>query len=147
MRRERADHTLQPTALINEAFIRLSRNVLELDSRAEFIASAANVMRHILVDHARSHLAGMRGGGQPKVPLDDVKTFSWQDPKEVLALNEALERLEQLSARQAKIVELRFFGGLSEIEISDLLGISGRSVKRDWATARLWLYKQMSTSE
>jgi len=146
MRRERADHTLQPTALINEAFVRLAQNTPELSSRAHFVAVAATVMRRVLVDHARNRGAGIRGGGQQKFQLDENVVFSDERPRDILALNDGLDQLERVNARQARVVELRFFGGLSVEEIAGVLGIAPRSVKRDWALARVWLHKEIGRS-
>jgi RNA polymerase sigma-70 factor, ECF subfamily len=146
MRRERANHTLQPTALINEAFVRLAQDTPSAQSRAHFVALAANVMRRVLVDHARTRVAGRHGGGQQKLPLEEGLAFSEQQPRDMIALNDALDRLEKTNSRQAKVVELRFFGGFSVEEIASILGIAPRSVKRDWALARVWLHKEISRS-
>ena len=143
MQRERRDHTLQPTALINEAYLRLVRDSVDWQSRQHFIGVAANVMRRLLVDHARAHNAEMRAGGLQRVEFEEGLTVSSERSKEVLALHDALTTLEGVDPRQAKVVELRYFGGFSVEEISDILDMSPRSVKRHWALARIWLLKQM----
>jgi RNA polymerase sigma factor (TIGR02999 family) len=143
MHRERSDHTLQPTALINEAYLRLARDSVDWQSRQHFIGVAANVMRRLLVDHARAHNAEMRAGGLQRVELDEGLMGSSERSKEVLALHDALTNLEGVDPRQAKVVELRYFGGFSVAEIGDILEMSPRSVKRHWALARIWLLRQM----
>jgi RNA polymerase sigma-70 factor, ECF subfamily len=144
MRRERADHTLQPTALINEAYLRLARENVDWQSRQHFIGFAANVMRHLLVDHARAHNAEMRAGDLERVELDEGFMVSRERSNEVIALHDALGILEGVDPRQAKVVELRYFGGFSVEEIGEILEISPRSVKRHWALARIWLFKHMA---
>src|ERR1700679_2560430 len=146
MQRERREHTLQPTALINEAYLRLVRDSVDWQSRQHFIGVAANVMRRLLVDHARAHNAEMRAGGLQRVELEEGSMVSSERSKEVLALHEALTMLEGLDSRQAKVVELRYFGGFSVEEIGDILEMSPRSVKRHWALARIWLLKEMKKS-
>jgi RNA polymerase sigma-70 factor, ECF subfamily len=143
MRRERPDHTLQPTALINEAYLRLARDHVDWQSRQHFIGVAANVMRRLLVDHARAHNAAMRAGGMQRVEFEEGFVLSDERSKEVLALHDALENLETLDPRQAKVVELRYFGGFSVEEIGELLEMSPRSVKRHWALARIRLLQEM----
>ena len=143
MHRERVDHTLQPTALINEAYLRLARENVDWQSRQHFIGVAANVMRRLLVDHARAHNAEMRSGGLQRVELEDGFMVSTERSAEVLALHDALTALEKVDPRQAKVVELRYFGGFSLEEIGDLMEISPRTVKRHWALARIWLLKRM----
>ena len=143
MRRERQDHTLQPTALINEAYLRLAGDDVNWRNREHFIGVAANVMRRVLVDHARAHNAEMRGGGQRRVDLEDNVAISAERSEEILALDEALGRLTEVNPRQAKVVELRYFGGLSIEQIAAVLAIAPRSVKRDWALARIWLFKAL----
>jgi len=145
MRFERGNHTLQPTALVNEAYLRLADASGSLwQDRAHFFAAAAQVMRHILVDHARSHGSGKRGAGAVQVTLDENIVPSPSDSIDILALHEALERLSRLDARQGRIVELHFFGGLSFEEIASVLEVSERTVKRDWAMARIWLFQEVS---
>jgi RNA polymerase sigma factor (TIGR02999 family) len=143
MRRERPDHTLQPTALINEAYLRLAHDSVDWQSRQHFIGVAANVMRRLLVDHARARNAEARAGGLQRVELEEGLMVSSERSGEVLALHDALTRLEAVDPQQAKVVELRYFGGLSVEEIGALLEISPRTVKRHWALARIWLLKQM----
>jgi RNA polymerase sigma factor (TIGR02999 family) len=143
MRRERPDHTLQPTALINEAYLRLAGGEIDWKNREHFIGVAAQVMRRVLVDHARSHLAEIRGGGRKRVELDEGLALSPQNVEELLPLNEALDRLAKINARQARVVELHYFGGLSMLQIAALLHISERSVKRDWSLARIWLFEEL----
>ena len=143
MQRERSDHTLQPTALINEAYLRLARDSVDWQSRQHFIGVAANVMRRLLVDHARAHNAAGRAGGLQRVELEEGLAVSRERSSEVLALHDALTNLEAVDPRQAKVAELRYFGGFSIEEIGALLEISPRSVKRHWALARIWLLKQM----
>ena len=145
MRFERANHTLQPSALVNEAYVRLAEASSSVwQDRAHFLATAARVMRHILVDHARSHGADKRGAGAVQVTLDENVLQTPNHSIDILALHEALERLSNLDARQGRIVELHFFGGLSFEEIASILELSERTVKRDWALARIWLFKEIS---
>ena len=144
MRRERANHTLQPTALINEAYIRLADASIDWESRAHFIQIAATAMRRILVDHARAHLAEVRGGNMQQVEWDEALGVPSARSPELIALDDALRRLEAVNARQAKVVELHYIGGLSFEEIGSVLAISPRTAKRDWAMARLWLFREIS---
>jgi RNA polymerase sigma-70 factor, ECF subfamily len=140
LRRERSDHTLQPTALVHEAWLRLVDDPApEVGSRAHFLSLAARVMRRVLVDHAREHGAQKRGGGSSRVTLDDALALYERRDLDLLALDEALERLGALDAPLARIVELRFFAGLTNAEVASLDGTSLRSVERGWATARAWL--------
>lgn len=143
MRRERPNHTLQPTALINEAYMRLAGAEVDWKNREHFIGVAAQVMRRVLVDHARSHNAEVRGGGLKRVELEEGLALSPERAEELLSLNEALDRLAKINARQARVVELHYFGGLSMVQIATLLHISERSVKRDWSLARLWLFQEL----
>lgn len=144
MRRERRDHTLQPTALINQAYLRIAQqDHMEWQNHAHFIGFAANVMRRVLVDHAREHHAAMRGGKRVRVDLDEGIAVSKEPSTEILILEQALTRLEKLNPRQAKVVEMRYFGGMSVEEVASVLGIAPRSVKRDWALARLWLFEEI----
>jgi RNA polymerase sigma factor (TIGR02999 family) len=147
MSRERRDHTLQPTALINQAYLRIAQQEnVEWQNHAHFIGFAANVMRRVLVDHARERNAAMRGGKQIRVDLDEGLAVSKERSAEILLLEDALTRLEQLNPRQAKVVEMRYFGGLSVEEVASVLGIASRSVKRDWALARMWLFEEIQKS-
>jgi len=143
MRRERQDHTLQPTALINEAYMRLAKEDLDWQNREHFIGIAAHVMRRVLVDYARSHKAQIRGGELRRVELEEGFAISDERTEETLALDEALNRLTDVNPRQAKVVELRYFGGLSMEQIAAALAIAPRTVKRDWALARIWLFKEL----
>jgi RNA polymerase sigma-70 factor (ECF subfamily) len=147
MRHERQDHTLQPTALINEAYLRLAGEGIDWQNRQHFIGVAANVMRRLLVDYARAHNAEMRGGDLQRVELAEGSMIAAGRSNEVLALHDALTALEAVDPRQAKVVELRYFGGFSVEEIGDLLDMSPRSVKRHWSLARIWLLKQMKTQD
>jgi RNA polymerase sigma-70 factor, ECF subfamily len=144
MRRERPSHTLQPTALINEAYMRLAQAPIDWQSRAHFIGVAANAMRRILVDHARAHMAAARGGDLRQVEWEETFGLPVERSQELVALDEALQQLEKLNPRQAKTIELHFIGGLSFEEIGAVLDLSPRTAKRDWALARLWLFKQMN---
>jgi RNA polymerase sigma-70 factor (ECF subfamily) len=143
MRRERAEHTLQPTALINEAYLRLANDDIDWQNREHFIGVAAQVMRRVLVDYARQHNAQMRGGGLKRVELQGELAISPERIDEVLSLDEALGWLAKENPRQARIVELRYFGGLSVEQTAAMLGIAERSVKRDWALARVWLFRKL----
>ena len=145
LRRERADHTLQATALVNETYLRLIEiDTIDWQSRSHFFALAAKLMRRILVDHARARRARKRGGSRESINLDDVLVFTTPRSEQMIALDDALNRLGTYDPRQGQIVELRFFGGLSEEEIAAHLGISVRTVKRDWRMAKAWLYKELS---
>lgn len=144
MSRERVGHTLQPTALVHEAFVRLSQQKgIEWQNRGHFYGIASRLMREILVDHARSHAAGKRGGNVIHFSIDDVQIPVEERAASILAIDEVLERLAKLDEQQAKIVEMRFFGGMSNAEIAESLDISQRTVSRDWETARLWLYREL----
>ncbi len=141
MLRERSDHTLQATALVNEAYLKLvEQRSVRWQSRAHFFAIAAQTMRRILIDHARFHLRGKRGQGQEMVALDEALVFSPERSLEFLRLDESLQRLAQLDPRQSKIVELRFFAGLTVEETAEVLQISPKTVKRDWSVAKAWLH-------
>jgi RNA polymerase sigma factor (TIGR02999 family) len=144
LRRERSDHTLQPTALVNEAYLRLveQKNVRWQD-RSHFFAITAQLMRRILVDHARTHLADKRGSGAPKVPLTEAMVMSQERPGQLLALDESLNRLASLDPQQGRVVELRIFAGLTVEETANMLGISPATVKRDWSMAKAWLSQEI----
>jgi RNA polymerase sigma-70 factor, ECF subfamily len=145
LRNERGDHTLQPTALVNDALMRLiGKECLEWQSRAQFFAVSSKIMRHILIDHARAHGADKRGGEFQKISLDHVFAYEWRQADSFLSLNEALDRLQQFDPRLCSVVEMRFFAGMTEEEISDVLKVSVRTVKRDWQFARDWLYREMT---
>lgn len=143
MRREREGHTLQPTALIHEAFLRLAPHPMDWQSREHFVAVAATVMRRVLVDHARSRNAEMRGGGVQHMALEEAQAAGGERSIDILALDQALARLAEREPRQARIVELKYFAGLGVEEIAALTGVAPRTVKRDWALARLWLFEQL----
>jgi RNA polymerase sigma factor (TIGR02999 family) len=150
LRQQRPNHTLQTTALIHEAYLRLAHeNSLRVESRAHFLGIAAQLMRWILVDYERSRRAGKRGAGVTKLTLDEGIHGESAPAVEVdvLVLNEALDRLAKLDAQQSEIVELRYFGGLSLEETSKFLGISEATVKRRWASARAWLLREMTGGE
>lgn len=141
---ERPDHTLQPTALVNEAYVRLLRdNPVEWQSRAHFFAAASIVMRRILVDHARSRAAAKRPGGKQRVELDEFMASASPRIEQLLILDEALTRLADWDGRQARLVEMMYFGGLTESEAAAVMGISERTVKRDWRAARAWLQSRL----
>ncbi|MEL6712553.1 MAG: ECF-type sigma factor [Planctomycetota bacterium] len=146
--RERSDHTLQPTALVHEAFVRLSPQRKSWSSRGEFLGVAAMAMRRILVDHARGAQRAKRGGEVRRVDLDlETVESDVGAPVDVLRLDEALDRLAALSPRQARVVELRFFGGMTNGEVADVLDVSYRTVENDWRFARAWLRDRMKDSE
>ncbi len=143
MRRERADHTLQPTALVGEAFLRMvDQTRTGWKDRAHFLGIAARVMRQVLVDHARRHAAAKRGAGIQRVTFDEAAGAGAQ-VLDLLVVNDALDRLDALDNRGARVVELRVFGGLSVEEIAHVLGVSKRTVDGDWAMARLWLAREL----
>jgi len=141
---ERPDHTLQSTALVHEAYLRLlGGQPAELQNRAHFIAVASRLMRQILVDYARERRASKRDGGC-RISVDYLDALPITGDAELLALDDALDELSRIDERQGKIVEMKFFGGLSAPEISQVMGISRATIDRDWATARVWLHRQMS---
>jgi len=145
LRRERADHTLQTTALVHEAYMRLiDQKRIEWRGSLHFVALAAQMMRRILIDHARAHGYAKRGGGARKLSLDDAPQISMHRPAELLQLDEALEELARMDPELARIVELRFFGGLKSAEIAELIGVSIPTVTRRWRTAKAWLYRYLS---
>jgi RNA polymerase sigma factor (TIGR02999 family) len=144
LRRERPDHTLQPTALVHETYLRLIDQNVSWQNRAHFFGVAAQMMRRILVDHARSRLAAKRGSGGVKISLDDALNLSDERAGDFVALDEALERLAEFDPQKSKIVELRFFGGLSVEETAEVLGIGTATVTRQWKMAKAWLYQQVS---
>lgn len=145
MRAERANHTLQATALVNEAYLRMmGQQRATWQDRAHFFAAASQLMRHILVDHARARRAGKRGGVQHRVTFTEGLVLEENTAVEVLALHESLEKLARMDARQARVVELNFFGGLTFPEIAFVLDASERTVKRDWQMARAWLKLELS---
>lgn len=144
--RERADHTLQPTALVHEAYLRLlGQKETQWQNRAHFFGIAARVMREILIEYARMRGRQKRGGEyKTQIALDDAISFSSGNQLDVIAVDEALSRLEELDERQARIVEMKFFGGLTVEEIAEVLSVSPATVKREWASAKLFLFKMMN---
>ena len=147
LQRERPDHTLQSTALVHEAYLRLLGNQApELRNRPHFIAIAARLIRQILVDYARERRASKRDGGV-RIAVEYLDALPVSGDPELLALDEALNDLYRTDERQAKIVDMKFFGGLSSPEVSEVLGLSRATVNRDWATARAWLHRQMRRTE
>ncbi len=144
--RERSDHTLAPTALVHEAYMRLiDQNQVRWQNRAHFFAIAARAMRRILVNHARDRVALKRGGGQMAITLDEELAPAISRPEQMLALEDALNRLQTLDERRALVVEYRFFGGLTHEEIAHVLGVSVPTVQRDWRFARAWLARDLSS--
>lgn len=143
-RRERSEHTLQPTALVHEAYLRLvDQRETRWESRGHFLAMAATLMRRILLDYARKHHAARRGGLAQKVMLEDSMALTEQKSIELIALDSALTRLAVLDSEQARLVELRYFGGLSVEETAEVMQVSSATVKRNWASARAWLYREL----
>jgi len=143
-RRERGEHTLQPTALVHEAYIRLVDQRAPMESRGHFLAVAATQMRRILLDYARKHRAARRGGVAQKVMLEDTMAICEQAPVDMIALDVALTRLSGLDSEQARLVELRFFGGLSVEQTAEVLGVSAATVKRNWSSARAFLHREIT---
>ncbi|MGA7538311.1 MAG: sigma-70 family RNA polymerase sigma factor [Steroidobacteraceae bacterium] len=147
LRGERSDHTLQTTALIHEAYLRLmDQGAAEVRDRCHFVALTSHLMRQILVDHARARLAKKRDGGY-RVTLGEAVAVTDPGEIDVLAVDEALSRLAALDLQQARVVELRYFGGLSIRETSEVLGVSEATVKRDWTTARAWLHREIESAQ
>ena len=145
LRRERPDHTLQSAALVNEAYLRLvDQTQTRWQNKAHFYGIAAQMMRRILADHARGHNAAKRGAGMPDLELDEAMAQAQARSVDVLDLEEALQRLEKLDPQQGRIVELRFYSGLSIEDTANVLGISPATVKRDWAAARAWLFREVA---
>lgn len=144
MRRERPGHTLQTSALVNEAYLRLVDQSVSWQNRAHFLGIAARLMRHILVDHARSHNYAKRGGGAEKVSLDQAADLAQARASDLIALDDALKSLAEMDPQQGSIVELRFFGGLTIEETAEVVGLSHATVEREWSAARAWLRREMS---
>jgi RNA polymerase sigma-70 factor, ECF subfamily len=145
LHREPDGHTLSPTALVHEAYMRLiDYSRMEWAGRAHFLAVAATAMRRILVDHARGHRSAKRGGMLRRVSIDDVELGTEDRAELLVAIDDALARLKEIDARQAQVVECRFFGGMTEEETAAALGISPRTAKRDWAKAKSWLHKEIA---
>ena len=148
LRRERPDHTLQSAALVHEAYLRLIRqDQPQWQNRAHFFGVAAQLMRHILVDHARNRAAAKRGAGAPRLTLDPEVALPQERDVDLVKLDDALNELAALDLQQSRVVELRFFGGLSIEETSVVLGVSPATVKREWATARAWLRREIKNKE
>jgi RNA polymerase sigma-70 factor (ECF subfamily) len=148
MQQERAGHTLQTTALVNEAYVRLvGQQKIEWQSRAHFFAVTAQVMRHVLIDHARHRHYAKRGGGAQQVSLGDAALMSQERAAELVALDEALDELARLDQRKSRVVELRYFGGLSLEETAEVLKVSLMTVRRDWRAAKAWLYKTVMSDK
>jgi len=144
LRHERSGHTLQPTALVHEAYLKLvDLRRLKWQDRAHFFAVSAQLIRRILVDHARRHAAAKRGGGVPALTFEGLLEPALKRDLNVVALDDTLSRLAALDARQARLVELRFFGGLNVAETAEVLGVSSATVKREWQTAKAWLYREL----
>ena len=142
---EGAGHTLQPTALVNEVYLRLSgRESMEWNDKAHFFAAAADAMRRVLIDHARAKRRLKRGGGRVRLPLDAVDLIARGDPSELLSVDLAVQRLEERDERLAQVVKLRFFAGLSESDTAHALGVTDRTVRRDWVLARAFLQKELN---
>jgi len=146
LRRKRVDHTLQATALVNEAYMRLVREKsVSWQNKSHFFSVCAKLMRRILVDHARVHMAQKRGDGAQKIALTEALVMSREQPAEMLALDESLSRLAALDAHRSQLVELRVFAGLTVEETAEILRISPATVKRDWAVAKAWLLREIDT--
>jgi RNA polymerase sigma-70 factor (ECF subfamily) len=145
MNGERSDHTLQTTALVNEAYLGLiHQKEVHWQNRAQFFGLAARMMRNILIDYARTHGRAKRGGGVEKIQLDEATLFSPARSNELLVLDEALQQLERKYPRKSRVVELRYFGGLSVEETAEVLEVSAVTVMRDWNVAKAWLYREMT---
>jgi RNA polymerase sigma factor (TIGR02999 family) len=148
LRRERKGHTLQPTDLVHEGFLKLvGTEASDAQTRRHYIAIAARAMRQVLVDHARRRGAGKRGAGRIEVRVTNADVGIDVDLSEIVALDDALERLGARNPRLLQVVELRFYAGLNEEEIAEMLGVTSRTVQRDWATARAWLYKELAAGQ
>jgi len=148
LQRESAGHTLQTTALVHEAYLRLvEQDRVRWQNRTQFFAIAASLVRRILVDHARTGNASKRGGGAQKAPLDEAAIFSPRRPADMLALDDALSELSAMDERKCRIVELKFFGGLTAAEIASVLDLSEATVRRDWSMARAWLFQQLKPKD
>ncbi len=147
LRRERSDHTLQPTALVHESYLRLqNQRTVDWSNRLQFLSIAARMMRRILSDHATARTAEKRGGDATKLQLDSALEFCDQRAVSIAAVDQALKDLEELDPRQAQVVELRFFGGLTIPETAELMALSEATVKREWLTAKRWLQREMGSA-
>jgi len=147
VQRERDGHTLQTSALVNEAYLRLADQKVVWQNRAHFFAVTARVMRHILIDHARRRRYAKHGGDARQVPIDEAAAMSLERAAELIALEEALDELAELDQRKSRVVELRYFGGLSLEETAEALNISLMTVRRDWRAAKAWLYRRLKEAE
>jgi RNA polymerase sigma factor (TIGR02999 family) len=147
VQRERDGHTLQTSALINEAYLRLADQEVAWQNRSHFFAVTARVMRHILIDHARRRRYAKHGGEARQVPIEEASAMSLERAAELIALEEALDELAKLDQRKSRVVELRYFGGLSLEETAEVLDISLMTVRRDWRAAKAWLYRQLKETE
>jgi RNA polymerase sigma factor (TIGR02999 family) len=146
--KERSGHTLQPTALVHEAYMRLiDQTRTTWQSRVHFYAVAANMMRRILVNHARDRATEKRGGSAQRFSIENIEILPDQTAGDLLELDEALEKLKQIDERKCRVVDMRFFGGLNEAEIAEVLCVNEKTVRRDWQFAKLWLYRELSQSE
>ena len=144
LRNERTGHTLTTTALVHESYLKLAEQTrAAFQDRTHFLAVASQAMRRILIDYARGHRAARRGGDQQRVDLEDATVAAVEQSESLIALHEALERLEQLDPRQCRVVECRFFGGMTEEETAAALGVTDRTVRRDWLKAKSWLYAEL----
>jgi len=145
MSRERANHTLQPTALVHEAFLRLEKQSgIDWENRGHFYGIASRLMRQILIDHARQHAAAKRGSGMIHFSIEDLQLPAEERAVSILKLDEALNRLAKLDPKQEQIVEMRYFGGMANAEIAEALDISVRTVVREWQSARIWLFRELN---
>jgi RNA polymerase sigma factor (TIGR02999 family) len=144
LRREAAGHTLQPTALVHEAYLKLASGPVSSENRAHFLGIAARAMRQVLVDHARRRRAAKRGGGDLAVSLSQAAGAADVHSDDLVSLDEALERLGERNERLKRVVELRFFAGLTEVETAEVLGVTPRTIQRDWNKARAWLHKELA---
>lgn len=148
LRRERPAHTLQPTALVHEAYLRLvDQSRIEWQSRSHFFSVASQMMRRVLIDYARAHASEKRGGRGPRLSLDEAAIAPEERAADLLALDEALKRLAETDERKSRVVELRFFGGLSISETAEVLGVHTATVERDWVVAKAWLYREIGGRE
>lgn len=148
LRRERPDHTLQPTALVHEAYLRLvDQSRIKWQNRAHFFGIAAQMMRRILIDHARAHTSEKRGGSRQRLSLDEAAFLPEERAADLIALDDALKELALTDERKSQVVELRFFGGLSVNETAEVLGVHPATVDRDWVVAKAWLYREIGEGE
>lgn len=148
LRRERADHTLQATALVHEAYLRLvDQSRVSWQNRAHFCAVAAQLMRRVLLQHARAHHAAKRGGGMQKLYLDETRELAHERAPDLVALDDALKTFARSHPRESEVVELKFFGGMEANEIAEVLNVSAKTVLRDWQFAKLWLCRELAASE